>query len=116
MVRSTDVINGETVRVWEESRGNKTLVKKFCVNYTVYAILNGKSGRKTYKTLEEAINVMEEWKEKIQNKYSIEKWLNYSSRTPITHVEAAGYWKAFMYRAEVYIFASGGRLISEEIV
>lgn len=92
MVVSTIVENGRTIRTWEESRGKKTLTRKFYIKYRVNAICNGKHYTiEMCDTYSETLHVMLNTKKKIDVKFQPKDWLNMSNRTPLTHIVDAGF-------------------------
>ena len=82
--------NGRTIRVWRESRGSKTLERKFFIAYEVNAILNGKWGHKVCNTLKEAEKCAYAWSKAVKEKYGFERWVPYS-RQIFTHIEGTSY-------------------------
>jgi len=82
--------NGRTIRVWRESRGRKTLERKFYIAFEINAKLNGKWGRKVLNTLDEAIEYARHWGKAIQEKYGFTEWIGYD-RQILTHINGLSY-------------------------
>ncbi len=96
MIVSTVVENGRTVRTWQESRGDKTLTRKFYLRYRVNAICNGKHQTVALcETKDEAKKVLLDTKKEVDEKYQPREWLNESSRTPLTHLSDVGFLSTF---------------------
>ena len=105
MVVSTIVENGKTVRAWQERRGGKTLTREFYLKYRVNAICNGVHHTLAIcDTLCDAEKSMLVFKSKIDVKYRPKKWLNTSSRTPLTHIEKVGFLSTFGAEKSVSLY------------
>lgn len=109
--------NNKTIRVWQESRGKKTLTRKFYLQYAVNVIVNGKYSRVLYDTLDEALAKRTLWKQNIEKYRGIKHSDWFSKRTALTHIEEYGYIAACRdhYSAEAYITEESGNRISEVI-
>lgn len=120
MVLSTIIENGRTVRTWQEQRGNdKTLTRKFYLQYRVNAICNGKHYTIAIcDTQNDAEQKMFDTKQKVNDKYQPKNWLNISSSTPITHIYEVGYWCTICAkkRIELYLTEEGTNETISEII
>lgn len=85
-VRNTYVENGRTIRVWVESRGKKTLERRFFIGYEVNAYLNGRRGRKVLQTFDEAVECAKAWQKAVSEKYGFERWIDNGRNQLYTHV------------------------------
>ena len=119
MVNNTLVENGRTVRVWEESRGNKTLVRKFYIAYEVNARLNGKYGRKVLNTFDEAVECAKAWQKAVAEKYGFEGW-SLNDRQIFTHIDGTAFFATGGGKNSAYCYITevnpGEPVISEELV
>ncbi len=119
MITSTEVINGKTIRTWEEPRSNgKTLTRKFYIRYRVNAICNGKHYTIAMcDTQSAAEQAMFDTKAKVDNKYKPKMWLNMSDRTPLTHIYEVGFLSTSGAKKSIslYLTAEGGERISETL-
>lgn len=108
-VVKTFVENEKTIRVWEESRGNKTLTRKFYVIYRLTKVINGRPETVAFDTLTQAAQAGREWMSKTGN-----DWRRYNEYC--THIEGTE-WMCFDKRvnAKCYISEEGGKRISEVI-
>lgn len=108
-VVKTYVHNNKTIRVWEESRGIKTLTRKFYVKYRLMKIAHGQVDSNVYDTLSQAKCACEEWMNSIGN-----DWRRYNEYC--THIEGSQcmcFDKGIS--AKCYICEEGGERISEVI-
>lgn len=108
-VVKTYVHNKKTIRVWEESRGSKTLTRKFYVQYRLMMLTTGHVDSKVFDTLSQAKEVSKEWMDSLGK-----DWRRYNEYC--THIEGTEWW-CFDKRvnAKCYICAEGGEIISEVI-
>lgn len=108
-VVKTYVHNKKTIRVWEESRGSKTLTRKFYVQYRLMMLTTGHVDSKVFDTLSQAKEASKEWMDSLGK-----DWRRYNEYC--THIEGTEWW-CFDKRvnAKCYICAEGGERISEVI-
>ena len=108
-VVKTYVHNNKTIRVWEESRGIKTLTRKFYVKYRLMKITHGQVNSNVYDTLSQANKARKEWMDSIGK-----DWRRYNEFC--THIEGTECrcFDNHVY-AKCYICAEGGDIISEVI-
>ena len=108
-VVKTYVYNKRTIRVWEESRGSKTLTRKFYVQYRLMMLTTGHVGSKVFDTLSQAKEASKEWMDSLGK-----DWRRYNEYC--THIEGTEWW-CFDKRvnAKCYICEEGGERISEVI-
>ena len=108
-VVKTFVENEKTIRVWEESRGNKTLIRKFYVQYRLTMITTGHVNSNVFDTLSQAKEASKEWMDSLGR-----DWRRYNEYC--THIEGTE-WMCFDKRvnAKCYISEEGGKRISEVI-
>lgn len=105
MVVSTIVENGRTVRTWQESRGKKTLTRRFYIKYRVNAICNGKHYTIAMcDTQDEAERTMLTTKKKVDAKYNPNGWGNMSTRTILTHIYEVGFWCTFGAKKSISLY------------
>lgn len=118
MVVSTVVENNKTVRTWQESRGKKTLTRRFVIRYRVNALCNGKHYTIAMcDTEREAGHVIVTTKRKVDAKYAPKFWVNESRRTSLTHhkdnfISAFGAKKSI----SLYITEEGANETISEVV
>ena len=108
-VVKTYVYNKKTIRVWEESRGSKTLTRKFFVHYRLMMLTTGRVDSKVFDTLSQAEEASKEWM------CSLGKdWRKYNEYCP--HIEGTD-WRCYDKGvcAKCYICEEGGERISEVI-
>lgn len=108
-VVKTYVHNKKTIRVWEESRGSKTLTRKFYVQYRLMMLTTGHVDSKVFDTLSQAKEASKEWMDSLGK-----DWRRYNEYC--THIEGTEWW-CFDKRvnAKCYICGEGGERISEVI-
>lgn len=108
-VVKTYVHNKKTIRVWEESRGSKTLTRKFYVQYRLMMLTTGHVESKVFDTLSQAKEASKEWMDSLGK-----DWRRYNEY--FTHIEGTEWW-CFDKRvnAKCYICEKGGERISEVI-
>ena len=108
-VVKTYVHNKKTIRVWEESRGSKTLTRKFYVQYRLMMLTTGHIESKVFDTLSQAKESSKEWMNSLGK-----DWRRYNEYC--THIEGTEWW-CFDKRvnAKCYICEEGGERISEVI-
>lgn len=108
-VVKTYVHNKKTIRVWEESRGSKTLTRKFYVQYRLIMLTTGHVDSKVFDTLSQAKEASKEWMDSLGK-----DWRIYNEYC--THIEGTEWW-CFDKRvnAKCYICEEGGERISEVI-
>lgn len=108
-VVKTYVHNKKTIRVWEESRGSKTLTRKFYVQYRLMMLTTGHVDSKVFDTLSQAKEASKEWMDPLGK-----DWRRYNEYC--THIEGTEWW-CFDKRvnAKCYICEEGGERISEVI-
>jgi len=87
----TIVEDGKTIRLWTESRGSKTLVRIFELQYRVNAYLNGRWGSKICGTLKEAKGCMDTWQFAIAKKYGVREWRKDNGQV-LTHVDGTAFY------------------------
>lgn len=100
--------NQRTIRVWEESRGSKTLTRRFYLKYRLYIIEDGKMRSTLHDTFSECKRIATEYMDS-----HAQSWCRYDELA--THV---GY--AFLSKdkgVNIRIFASeeAGERIDEKI-
>lgn len=107
-VVKTFVENEKTIRVWEESRGNKTLIRKFYVQFRLVMITD-RINSKVFDSLSQAKEAGKEWMDSLGK-----DWRRYNEYC--THIEGTE-WRCFDKRvnAKCYITEEGGKRISEVI-
>ena len=105
----TSVENGKTIRVWKESRGSKTLTRKFYVQYRLMMLTTGHVDSKVFDTLSQAKEASKEWMDSLGK-----DWRRYNEYC--THIEGTEWW-CFDKRvnAKCYICEEGSERISEVI-
>lgn len=108
-VVKTYVHNKKTIRVWEESRGSKTLTRKFYVQYRLMMLTTDHVESKVFDTLSQAKEASKEWMDSLGK-----DWRRYNEYC--THIEGTEWW-CFDKRvnAKCYICEEGGERISEVI-
>ena len=108
-VVKTYVYNKKTIRVWEESRGSKTLTRKFYVQYRLMMLTTGRVDSKVFDTLSQAKEASKEWMGSLGK-----DWRRYNEYC--THIEGTEWW-CFDKRvnAKCYICEEGGERISEVV-
>lgn len=108
-VVKTYVRNKKTIRVWEESRGSKTLTRKFYVQYRLMMLTTGHVDSKVFDTLSKAKEASKEWMDSLGK-----DWRRYNEYC--THIEGTEWW-CFDKRvnAKCYICEEGCERISEVI-
>lgn len=108
-VVKTYVYNKKTIRVWEESRGSKTLTRKFYVQYRLMMITAGNVDSKVFDTLSQAKEASKEWMDSLGK-----DWRKYNEYC--THIEGTEWWCFDKHvNAKCYICEEGGERISEVI-
>lgn len=105
----TYIRNNKTIRVWEQSYGQKTLTRRFYVNYRVIMVTDKYVESKIFSTLSLAKKGSLEWMNFIGN-----NWRKYNEIC--THIEDTA-WRCFSngINAKCYICSEGGSTISEII-
>lgn len=108
-VVKTYVHNKKTIRVWEESRGSKTLTRKFYVKYRLMMLTTSHVDSKVFDTISQAKEASKDWM------YSLGKdWRRYNEYC--THIEGTEWWCFDKgVHAKCYICSEGGEIISEII-
>lgn len=108
-VVKTYVYNKKTIRVWEESRGSKTLTRKFYVQYRLMMLTTGRVDSKVFDTLSQAKEASKEWMDSLGK-----DWRKYNEYC--THIEGTE-WYCYDKGvcAKCYICEEGGERISEVI-
>ena len=108
-VVNTYVHNEKTIRVWEESRGSKTLTRKFYVQYRLMMLTAGRVDSKVFDTLSQAKEASKEWMDSLGK-----DWRRYNEYC--THIEGTE-WRCLDKgaRAKCYICSEGSKLLSEVI-
>ena len=108
-VVKTYVHNNKTIRVWEESRGIKTLTRKFYVKYRLMKIIDYHVDSNVYDTLSQSNKARKEWMDSIGKDWRINNEF-------CTHIEGTAWWcfDNHVY-AKCYICEEGGDRISEVI-
>ena len=108
-VVKTYVHNKKTIRVWEESRGSKTLTRKFYVQYRLMMLTTGHVESKVFDTLSQAKEASKEWMDSLGK-----DWRRYNEYC--THIEGTEWWCFDKHvNAKCYICEEGGERISEVI-
>lgn len=108
-VVKTFVENEKTIRVWEESRGSKTLTRKFYVQYRLMMLTTGHVESKVFDTLSQANEASKEWMDSLGK-----DWRRYNEYC--THIEGTEWWCFDKHvNAKCYICEEGGERISEVI-
>ena len=108
-VVKTYVYNKKTIRVWEESRGSKTLTRKFYVQYRLMMLTTGRVDSKVFDTLSQAKEASKEWMGSLGK-----DWRKYNEYC--THIKGTGWWCFDKHvSAKCYICEEGGERISEVI-
>lgn len=108
-VVKTYVYNKKTIRVWEESRGSKTLTRKFYVQYRLMMVATGRVDSKVSDTLSQAKEASKEWMDSLGK-----DWRKYNEYC--THIEGTEWWCFDKHvNAKCYICEEGGERISEVI-
>lgn len=108
-VVKTFVENEKTIRVWEESRGIKTLTRKFYVQYRLMMLTTGHVESKVFDTLSQAKEASKEWMDSLGK-----DWRRYNEYC--THIEGTEWWCFDKHvNAKCYICEEGGERISEVI-
>lgn len=108
-VVKTFVENEKTIRVWEESRGSKTLTRKFYVQYRLMMLTTGHVESKVFDTLSQAKEASKEWMDSLGK-----DWRRYNEYC--THIEGTELWCFDKHvNAKCYICEEGGERISEVI-
>lgn len=108
-VVKTFVENEKTIRVWEESRGSKTLTRKFYVQYRFMMLTTGHVESKVFDTLSQAKEASKEWMDSLGK-----DWRRYNEYC--THIEGTEWWCFDKHvNAKCYICEEGGERISEVI-
>lgn len=106
MKPQTEIINGRTVRTYEDN----CVKRQFYIVYTVITATKGVvKSRNSYNTIEEAKNMLELRQNEIQNTYGGYWFTNY--RSPIT--SATGVRSNLKARSYCWILEEAGDLISE---
>ena len=108
-VVKTFVKNEKTIRVWQESRGSKTLTRKFYVQYRLMMLTTGHVDSKVFDTLSQAKEASNEWMGSLGK-----DWRRYNEYC--THIEGTEWWcfdKGVC--AKCYICEEGSEIISEVI-
>ena len=109
-VVKTYVRNKKTIRVWQESRGSKTLTRKFYVQYRLMMITTGHVDSKVFDTLSQAKEASNEWMGSLGK-----DWRRYNEYC--THIEGTE-CRCFdkgVNNAKCYICTEGGKMLSEVI-
>ena len=105
----TSVENGKTIRVWKESRGSKTLTRKFYVQYRLMMLTTGHVDSKVFDTFSQAKEASKEWMDSLGK-----NWVSYNEFC--THIEGTEWWCLDKdVCAKCYICEEGGERISEVI-
>ena len=106
-VVKTYVYNKKTIRVWGESRGSKTLTRKFYVQYRLMRLTTGHVDSKVFDTLSQAKEASKEWMDSLGK-----DWRRYNEYC--THIEGTEWWCFYKrVNAKCYICEEGGERISE---
>lgn len=114
-VVKTYVYNKKTIRVWKESRGSRTLTRKFYVQYRLMMVTAGadistrNDDSKVFDTLSQAKEASKEWMDSFGK-----DWRRYNEYC--THIEGTD-WYCYDKGvcAKCYICEEGGERISEII-
>ena len=83
--------NGRTIRLWTESRGNKTLMRLFYIKYHVNAYLNGRWGSQLFNTLADAKACMKGWQDAITKKYGVRGWYK-NDRETLSYLDGTAFY------------------------
>lgn len=105
----TYVKDNKTIRIWHESRGKKTLIRKFYLRYMLSMINRGHLETKVFDTFSKAKQYSKEWMDK-----NAKDWRRYNEFC--THIDGSQ-WRSIDkgVSARCYITEEGGDLISEVI-
>lgn len=106
---NTFVSDEKTVRVWEESRGNMILTRKFYVLFRLTMISGGHLNEKVFDTFSQAEKASYQWMTSLGD-----NWKRYNEFC--THIEGSN-WSCYNkgVNAKCYISEEGGKLISEVV-
>ena len=109
VVVKTYVYKKKTIRVWEESRGSKTLTRKFYVQYRLMMLTTGRVDSKVFDTLSQAKEASKECMDSFGK-----DWRRYDEYC--TNIEGT-HWHCYDKDvcAKCYICEEGGERISEVI-
>lgn len=116
MVVRTFTENGKTIRVWQESRGNKTLTRKFYLRYRLITEYKGEiDGSMVFDTISDASNAQRKFMDRVKaeqaNNIFFYKWIEDSNQTS-THVNDTAFKCGCAWS---YIQEDAGDRISEII-